>query len=206
VRLQNIGDGFFVDERAHISVDHYTSLAKQAVEAGDGVVASLGAELPRACVVPEWLGPAIVKADCIRLRAESNLATSEYLAHALNAPTTRRRVESLVHGVGRPRIGLTLLRQLALPLPPVHEQRRITEEVDRLFTIAGELSATTAASELRCTRLRQSILKWAFEGRLVDQDPTDEPASVLLERIRAERRAVAASKPKRKTRRKKSKK
>jgi type I restriction enzyme S subunit len=51
----------------------------------------------------------------------------------------------------------------------------------------------------RAARLRQSILKWAFEGRLVDQDPTDEPASVLLERIRAER-ASATDKPPRRAR------
>ena len=44
-----------------------------------------------------------------------------------------------------------------------------------------------SATSQRCARLRQSILKWAFEGKLVDQDPNDEPASVLLERIRAER-------------------
>lgn len=45
------------------------------------------------------------------------------------------------------------------------------------------------AEIIRCSRLRQSILKWAFEGRLVDQNPSDEPASVLLDRIRAERAA-----------------
>jgi hypothetical protein len=48
--------------------------------------------------------------------------------------------------------------------------------------------------QTRCDRFRQSILKWAFEGRLADQDPTDEPASVLLERIRAERAAATAEK------------
>jgi type I restriction enzyme S subunit len=42
-------------------------------------------------------------------------------------------------------------------------------------------------------QLRQSILKWAFEGKLVDQEPADEPASLLLERIKAERAAAAAS-------------
>lgn len=46
---------------------------------------------------------------------------------------------------------------------------------------------------MRCARLRQAILRWAFEGRLADQDPNDEPASVLLARIKAERQAAQAT-------------
>jgi type I restriction enzyme S subunit len=60
------------------------------------------------------------------------------------------------------------------------------------LTAAGDVSTNTH----RCARLRQSILKWAFEGRLVDQDPTDEPACALLERIRAERASSDTNKPK----------
>src|SRR5688572_31007552 len=66
IRLQNIGDGRFLDERAHISAAHFERLRKHEALAGDVVVAMLGAELPRACLVPAHLGPAIVKADCVR--------------------------------------------------------------------------------------------------------------------------------------------
>lgn len=79
-------------------------------------------------------------------------------------------------------------------VPPALEQARIVAEADRCLSVAAAAEATLATGTARCTRLRQSILKWAFEGRLVDQDPTDEPASVLLDRIRAER-ASAADKP-----------
>lgn len=73
------------------------------------------------------------------------------------------------------------------PLPPLAEQHRIVAEVERRLSVVDELEATVEKNLARCARLRQSILKMAFEGRLVPQDPNDEPASVLLERIRAGR-------------------
>ena len=86
-------------------------------------------------------------------------------------------------------INLTVLSQFPIPLPPLAEQRRIVAEVERLFSVAQQTEATVDASLSRAERLRQSILKQAFSGRLVPQDPDDEPASALLERIRAEREA-----------------
>ena len=65
-------------------------------------------------------------------------------------------------------------------------------EIDRLLSVADATERAASAERARgCRRLRQSILKWAFEGKLVDQDPTDEPADELLARIRAERAAAA---------------
>jgi type I restriction enzyme, S subunit len=93
----------------------------------------------------------------------------------------------------------TNLKKLPVPLPPLAEQKRIAAEIELLLSVADATVNTTDAAIARCNRLRQSILKWAFEGKLVDQDPNNEPTSVLLERIRAERAAAAPSRKPKKT-------
>lgn len=90
-------------------------------------------------------------------------------------------------------INLTKLGALPIPLPPAAEQRRIVQEVERLFEEAGVVEVAANSGLQRAERLRQSVLKRAFEGRLVPQDPTDEPAAVLLKRIHAERQASHVS-------------
>ena len=206
IRLQNIGDGHFTDAYAHISWDHYRKLSKHEVTAGDLVIAALGKELPRSCLIPSSVGPAIVKADCIRFRPAEDLALATYLNVALNSEHTRKRTANIVHGVGRPRLNLGEVKRVALPLPPFSEQRRIVAEVERRLSVIEQAEAAVETGLKRAERLRQSILKQAFSGKLVPQDPNDEPASVLLERIRAEREAAeATAKSSRKPRRRKSK-
>ncbi len=80
-----------------------------------------------------------------------------------------------------------MIRDLGIPLPPSAEQHRIVAEVERRLSVAQELDMKVEVALHRAERLRQSILKSAFEGRLVPQDPNDEPASALLERIRTAR-------------------
>lgn len=92
-------------------------------------------------------------------------------------------------------INLTKLGSLPVPIPPVAEQTRVVAEVERRLSVADALAKTIDDNLSRAHRLRQSILKRAFEGKLVPQDPRDEPASVLLERIRTSRPAPS-SKPK----------
>ena len=77
-----------------------------------------------------------------------------------------------------------VLREQEVPLPPLAEQHRIVAEVERRLSVVAALEASVEAGLARARRLRQSILKRAFEGRLVPQNPDDEPAPVLLEKIR----------------------
>lgn len=79
------------------------------------------------------------------------------------------------------------LEKSYIPLPPLAEQHRIVEEIERRFSVADEVDKAIDNSLKQAERLRQSILKQAFEGKLVPQDPNDEPAEKLLERIKAEK-------------------
>ena len=93
--------------------------------------------------------------------------------------------------VGQANVNGTKLAAMPIPLPPLAEQGRIVAEVERRLSVIQQAEATVEASLARAARLRQSILKQAFSGKLVPQDPGDEPASVLLDRIRVEREAEA---------------
>ena len=76
---------------------------------------------------------------------------------------------------------------MPLPLPPLKEQHKIVERIEQLFSLADYIEETVNSKLEQSKTLRQSILKKAFEGKLVPQDPNDEPAEILLERIKMEK-------------------
>jgi type I restriction enzyme, S subunit len=86
------------------------------------------------------------------------------------------------------------IRALHIALPPVEEQKEIVTRIEQALARADRLEAEAARARALLARLESSILGKAFAGELVRQDPNDEPASVLLGRIRAQR--AAATKPK----------
>lgn len=165
IRLQNIGDGVFVDEYAHISKEHFERLQKHRVFGNDVVIAGLGEAPPRCCIIPESLGPAIVKADCIRFKPHPGIL-ARFMNVVLNSDPVRRRTENVVHGVGRPRLNLGEIKSIIVPLPPLVEQTRIVAEVERRLSVVEEFEAVVSANLQRAARLRQSILQKAFTGQL----------------------------------------
>ena len=184
IRLQNIGDGEFKREDAYISSEHFESLIAHSVQPDDLIVASLGESLPRACLVPHWVPPAIVKADCIRVRLHPEVNPS-YVNLALQDPRLRRETAADIKGVGRPRLGLRGIRQILVPLAPRAEQDRIVEALEARFGRLDTASGVVSAVTLKFEAIRRAVLAKAFAGQLVPQNPDDEPASVMLEGIEA---------------------
>ena len=105
---------------------------------------------------------------------------------------------ALGSGNNQPALNKSRVQLITFPLTPIAEQNIIVQEIERYFSIADELERTIDQSLQQAERLCQSILKKAFEGKLVPQDPNDEPAEKLLERIKAEKAAKEAEKKPRK--------
>jgi type I restriction enzyme, S subunit len=89
-----------------------------------------------------------------------------YIQHALNSPFCYQQSQKYTHGVGNQDLGLTRMIKILIPLPPLDEQRRIVAEVERRLSVVGEVESAVEVGRVRAGRLRQSVLRSAFEGRL----------------------------------------
>lgn len=140
--------------------------------------------------------------NIMRLRFPSALRPA-FLAWEMCSPAFRARLDRVKRATTSvAAVYAKDLFPLAVALPPAPEQERITAAIERACSAADNVSEQCRGAVERCRRLRQSILNSAFEGKLIEQDPNDEPASALLDRIRAERAAAGA--PKARGRRKRS--
>lgn len=120
--------------------------------------------------------------------------SSEYAFYSFLAMQKLGVFRKLSGGVGINHLSAGKFSKLPMPLPPLAEQLALIEDIEQQFSLCVEQLAAINFSLKQSTAQRQNILRAAFAGQLVPQDPEDEPASVLLARIRAERAQRGASK------------
>ena len=135
-------------------------------------------------VIAEMEG--ICSADILVFNANSKI-TPKFLVYLLHSHSLRSHAIATSSGITLPRTSWNALGEFTFILPSLTEQERIVSELERHLSGTDVAEATLDAELKRAERLRQSILKRAFSGKLVPQDPNDEPASVLLEKIQAEK-------------------
>ena len=120
--------------------------------------------------------------------------------YALESPTFRSFVDAgLNSGSLIQHIHTKQLKTFSFPVAPMEEQHEIVRRIETAFAWIDRLASEATSARRLIDRLDQAILSKAFRGELVPQDPNDEPATVLLERIREERGREASRKPRRRT-------
>ena len=136
--------------------------------------------------------PAIFAGYLIRINNIRSVVDSQYLNLFLNSTVARQYGSSVkTDGVNQSNISGSKLLNYPFPYCSVEEQREIVDILDKAVSLVEEMETEISKQLDSATSLRQAILKKAFSGRLVAQDPNDEPAAVLLDRIRAEREQTA---------------
>jgi len=160
--------------------------------------------LGKSMVVESQHTPAVFESNMMRLGLAESMDPFFVQAYLSSASGKNRLTENAKWAVNQASINQGDVGRTAIPLPPAPEQKRIITKLNHAFSITEAVRETISSSFARSEKLRQSILKWAFEGKLVPQDPNDEPASILLERIKAERESMRPRKRRRTIRKEKN--
>lgn len=202
VRVTDIRTNELVDtELMTISDALDNEFSRSRILAGD-VLISVQGTVGRVAVAPKSLTNANISRTIARIRPV-DAVEPYWLWRALRAPQFQSAAADQTAGTTRDSLNIGTLRQLKVPLPPLAEQRRIVAKLD---TVGGKIAR--ARLELNkvaklggpskgialLDRLESAILAKAFRGELVPQDQEDDPASVLLERIRAQRAGAPRAK------------
>ncbi|ALW84050.1 hypothetical protein AUC43_02395 [Hymenobacter sedentarius] len=178
--------GIKLNKAVHITEEKAAGLERYRLKKGD-LLFSRMASVGRAGFVTSELDGILFNYHIMRLRLDAETITPFFFLYYVRG--AREVVSYLLrvnHGATRDGINTEQLLNLPVCLPPIAEQIEIIAEVERRLTVLDALSKTLTDELKRAERLRQSILHRAFTGRLVPQDATDEPATVLLARLRNE--------------------
>jgi type I restriction enzyme S subunit len=159
----------------------------------DLMVTRTGATIGKCALYENRIGNALPSAYLIRIRLKSELMDGRYALLFLLSPAGQTQLLSGRTAVAQPNINARAITSIQIPVPRLELQRQIVHRVDAAFAQLDAVAAEHARAARLLPQLDQAILAQAFRGELVPQDPTDEPASELLARIRA----IRADAPKR---------
>ncbi len=165
---------------------------KTIFDSGDILYSKLRPYLLKILVAPDC---GICTPEIVPFKVFGNIVP-DYIVAFLKCPYVDAVINSVTYGVKMPRVGTKTMTELLVPIPPLSEQKRIVEKLNEVTPITD----IYAEAYIRAAKLNQefpellkkSILQEAVQGKLVPQDLADEPASVLLERIRAEKQKLIA--------------
>lgn len=184
LQLSDIGRGVFRDRSdRHINGSAAARLGVTDVHAGDVLVARLGDPPGDAIVVPSLGQRAVTAVDVCILRPVDAAVASHWLMWCMNSPRFRSAVVAHQSGTTRKRIARTKLEQLCIPVPPRAQQERLVDWISGEMVRIDRMRRSFDACTTRTLSLRRSILRAAFEGRLIADRPDSESSDDLEDAV-----------------------
>ena len=181
----NLKEGTVKNKPKYIKEETYKALLNYKVTGGEVYITIVGACIGDAGIVPENIGKSILTENAAKI-VELKDVHNKYLSRWINSLNCQLQIKRKILSATLGKLALTRIGTLEIPLPSIKEQQHIIDELESKLTVCDKIEETISHSLQQAETLRQSILKKAFEGKLVAQNPNDEPAPKLLERIKAE--------------------
>ena len=176
-------------------VTYQDRVSRLVPQHGDLIFAREGT-VGTAVVVPEDLHPCLGQRVML-FRPDPQKVNSDYLCLVVNSEIVKRQYRPRLLGTTVPHLNVRDAKALRIPIPPLLVQKAIAADAGQITSVMNAVESTVQLNLMHSSSLRASILAAAFSGTLVPQNPTEEPASVLLERIAAERASSNSQRPRR---------
>ena len=191
IRVTDMKNNSISDEDlVYITDEIYEKIQRYTISKND-LYLTIAGSIGRVGIVPDKFDGMNLTENALKLTDIS--VDKKYLMLNLNSPFVQDYFESTYHQVAMPKLSLVNASKTAIPLPPIAEQKRIVTAIETIFTQIDILETNKADLQTAVKQAKSKILDLAIRGKLVQQDPADEPASVMLEKLRAEKEAKIAS-------------
>ncbi len=183
IRIQNIDRNRFIDKNInYVSEEKADFLSRHSFKSGDIIITKLGEPVGKACFVPKKYERGIIVADLIRARIDHKNISDKFLLHQLNSIYLIKQFDKYTKGTTRPRIKLSIVRDLILNLPPLNEQLRIVSKIEELFSELDNGVSNLKLAQNQLKVYRKSLLKYAFDGKFIN-DKQDKWEIVTINEV-----------------------
>ena len=194
IRAQNLKyDELDLTEKAYVRLPTKTEGTRTLVQKNDLLITITGANVTKSALIEKDLGTAYVSQHVALCRPIEGVYPKFLYWFIVAEAAGRKQLNKAAYGAGKPGLNLDNIKSVQISIPSYQEQVAVVEAIEDKLFVSKQMEQDINIAIFNCEALRQSIFKKAYTGKLVLQDTNDEPASVLLERIRAEKEILSTN-------------
>ncbi|HEM3695010.1 TPA: restriction endonuclease subunit S [Streptococcus suis] len=193
LRVTDMKDGTIKPTNIKFAPDNVYTIIRDYTISSTDIYVTIAGTIGDVGIVPENFNNALLTENALKLMLTESI-NKMFLAHLLKSPLVQKQFKEVYNQVAQPKLSIRSTNSTIIPLPPLAEQKRIVAQIERALekveVYAESYNKLQELDKAFPDKLKKSILQYAMQGKLVAQDPNDEPVEVLLEKIRAEKQKL----------------